>query len=307
MKLSIIVPVYNVEEYLPRCLDPLAEQSLGDYELILIDDGSTDGSGRICDEYARRYPGLVRVRHIDNGGQGRARNIGIELARGEYLGFVDSDDWVDLSMYEKLCRRAEETGADVAVCDFLAKYEDGREEYLPACVQAHRLASAGSACNKVFHRDTVGDIRFPEGLWYEDFYFSARLLLASRRTEFIPEPLYFYRQAPDSTMRNQNSARNLDMLAILDMLEPFMEPEEFRFFVINHVVLDSISRLACQSAPDRKAVIAKMRAYAHEKIPRLSACQSYKRESARRRLIMGLNYMGLEDLAQIILKIKSAV
>ena len=99
MKLSIIVPVYNVEKFLNKCLDSLIGQTMEDYEIILVDDGSKDASGRICDDYAERYPELVRVLHIDNGGQGRARNFGIETARGEYLGFVDSDDWVETDMY----------------------------------------------------------------------------------------------------------------------------------------------------------------------------------------------------------------
>lgn len=132
MKLSIIVPVYNVEKFLNKCLDSLVGQTMEDYEIILVDDGSKDASGRICDDYAERYPELVRVMHIDNGGQGRARNFGIDTAKGEYLGFVDSDDWVETDMYPKLCQRADETGADVVVCDFMAEFDDGRREYMKA-------------------------------------------------------------------------------------------------------------------------------------------------------------------------------
>ena len=99
MKLSIIVPVYNVEKFLNKCLDSLIGQTMEDYEIILVDDGSKDASGRICDDYAERYPELVRVMHIDNGGQGRARNFGIDTAKGEYLGFVDSDDYLEPNVY----------------------------------------------------------------------------------------------------------------------------------------------------------------------------------------------------------------
>ena len=306
MKLSIIVPVYNVKKYLAECLDSLVNQTITDYEVILVDDGATDGSGELCDEYAGRYPELVRVLHIDNGGQGRARNFGIETARGEFLGFVDSDDWVELTMYEKLYARAVETGADIVVCDFMSKFDDGHDEYLPACIQDHWLASAGSSCNKIFRRSIIGDVRFPTGLWYEDFYFSAMMLLRSSRTEFIGEPLYLYRRGQESTMHNNNAAKNLDMLSIMDMLAEYMIPngqrEGLEFFIVNHIVLDTISRLAQQDAPDKQNVIRKMRRYAKKLVPRLTVCESFRRESPKRRIIMFLNYHGLHSLAQFILK-----
>ena len=311
MKLSIIVPVYNVEKFLNKCLDSLVGQTMEDYEIILVDDGSKDASGRICDDYAERYPELVRVLHIDNGGQGRARNFGIETARGEYLGFVDSDDWVETDMYPKLCQRADETGADVVVCDFMAEFDDGHREYMKACMQEHWLSSAGSSCNKIFRRSRVGEVRFPGGLWYEDFYFSAMLLLRSARTEFIEEPLYIYRRGQESTMHNNNAAKNLDMLKIMDMLAEYMLPNGFRrdfeFFLINHVALDSINRLAAQSAPDREAVITRMRQYVVKYIPRLSDCECLKAETRNRQIIIRLNLAGLHNISKLILKLKSAL
>ena len=309
MRLSIIVPVYNVVQFLPRCVASLIGQTLEDCEIILVDDGATDGSGELAESYAREHPDKVKCLHIDNGGQGRARNFGIAVARGDYLGFVDSDDWVDPAMYEKLLRRAAETDADVVVCDFLAKHEDGREEYLPARFQEHRLSAAGSSCNKVFRRSAVGELRFPVGLWYEDFYFSAVMLLRSSRTEYVKEPLYIYRQGHESTMHNNNARRNLELLSILDMLERDMcamgVGGELDFFVLNHVLLDSINRLARQDAQDRGDVIAELRRYVHAKIPRLSRSECFRAETANRRLIMRLNYMGLEQVAKLILGLKA--
>lgn len=311
VKLSIIVPVYNVEKYLAECVDSLVNQTLKDYEIILIDDGSKDSSGKIADEYAGKYPEKIRVLHIDNGGQGRARNFGIDIAQGEFIGFIDSDDWIELDMYEKLCSKADETGADVVVCDFMAKFSDGREEYLPACMQEHWLSSAGSSCNKIFRRDIVGNVRFPGGLWYEDFYFSAMMLLKSKRTEFIKEPLYLYRKGQESTMHNNNASKNLDMLKIMDLLAEYMLPNgfksDFEFFLINHIVLDSISRIAQQNAENKKEVLGKMRAYVRKYIPDITKCESYKNESRNRRIIMYLNYHGLHDLGQLILKAKNAI
>ena len=307
MKLSIIVPVYKVEEYLGECVDSLLSQTIDDYEIILVDDGSPDNSGKIADEYAAVNPDMIRVLHIDNGGQGRARNFALDIAKGDFVGFVDSDDWVTHDMYEKMYTRAAETGADVVVCDFMERFADGRESMLPASLQDNWLGSAGSSCNKIFRRSLVGALRFPVGLWYEDFYFSAVMLLRSNHTEFIAEPLYIYRRGQESTMHNNNAAKNLDMLTIMDMLEKEMLPagykDDFEFFLVNHVLLDSISRLAKQDAPERKEVIGKLRQYVQAKIPKLSGCGSYKKESRKRRLIMWMTYHGLEDAGQLVLKV----
>ena len=307
MKLSIIVPVYKVEEYLGECVDSLLSQTIDDYEIILVDDGSPDNSGKIADEYAAVNPDMIRVLHIDNGGQGRARNFALDIAKGDFVGFVDSDDWVTHDMYEKMYTRAAETGADVVVCDFMERFADGRESMLPASLQDNWLGSAGSSCNKIFRRSLIGELRFPVGLWYEDFYFSAVMLLRSKHTEFIAEPLYIYRRGQESTMHNNNAVKNLDVLTIMDMLEKEMVPagykDDFEFFLVNHVLLDSISRLARQDAPERKEVIGKLRQYVQAKIPKLSGCGSYKKESRKRRLIMWMNYHGLEDAGQFILKI----
>ena len=311
MKLSIIVPVYKVEEYLGECIDSLLSQTIDDYEIILVDDGSPDNSGKIADEYAAVNPDMIRVLHIDNGGQGRARNFALDIAKGDFVGFVDSDDWVTHDMYEKMYTRAAETGADVVVCDFMERFADGRESMLPASLQDNWLGSAGSSCNKIFRRSLVGALRFPVGLWYEDFYFSAVMLLRSKHTEFIAEPLYIYRRGQESTMHNNNAAKNLDMLTIMDMLEKEMLPagykDDFEFFLVNHVLLDSISRLAKQDAPERKEVIGKLRQYVQAKIPKLSGCGSYKKESRKRRLIMWMDYHGLEDAGQFILKINQTL
>ena len=309
MKLSIIVPVYNVEDYLPKCVDSLLVQTIGDFEIFLVDDGSKDHSGEIADRYAAEHPDIIRTLHTTNGGQGRARNLALPLAQGDYIGFVDSDDWVRADMYEKLYSCAVETGADIVYCDFLEHWSDGREALLPAAFQDHPMSAAGSSCNKIFRRSLIGELRFPEGLWYEDFYFSAVMLIRANRTEYLREPLYIYRRGQPSTMHNNNAAKNLDMIRIMDMLEPELvsrgRREDFNFFLINHVLLDTISRLANQDDPARREVIVRFRAYVREKIPKLPRCESYRAESRNRRIIMFLNYYGLEDAAQRLLRMNA--
>ena len=312
MKLSVIVPIYNVEKYLAECVDSLLGQTLADTEILLVDDGSTDLSGEIADRYAAEYPEKVRCLHVENGGQGRARNFALPLAKGEYLGFVDSDDRVVPDMYEKLCRRADETGADVVSCDFLERFEDGTENVVPGAFQEHPLSFAGSCCNKVFRSSIVGDLRFPEDrLWYEDFYFSAVMLIRAKRMAYIREPLYIYRRGQPSTMHNNNAAKNLDMLRIMEMLEKELIPlgrrSDFEFFLINHVILDSISRLARQETPEKAAVIRTLRRYAQQKLPHLTRCESFRAETRNRRIIMFLNYHGMEKTAQLILRAKSRI
>ena len=311
MKLSVIIPVYNVEKYLAECIDSLLNQTLRDMEILLVDDGSTDASGQIADNYAARRPDMIRCLHVTNGGQGRARNFALPLARGEFLGFVDSDDWVEPSMYEELIAAAEQSGADIAACDFLERYADGSENEVPGAFQDHPLSFAGSCCNKVFRTSLLSGLRFPEGLWYEDFYFSAMALIRAEKTAYLREPLYIYRRGQPSTMHNTNARKNLDMLQILDMLEPELTARgrrgDFEFFVINHLLLDTISRLSRQRTPESEDAIKKCRAYVREKIPKLRACESYRAESRNRRIIMALNYGGQEKLGQWILKVKNSI
>ena len=216
MKLSVIIPVYNAEKYLRECVDSILAQTMEDLEVILVNDGSPDNSAAIMAEYAAKYPQKVRTIALENGGQGRARNFGIDIAQGDFLSFIDSDDYIAPDMYALMLAAAEENGADVVVCDMEKRFDDGRREYVHAALQSAPLASAGSSSNKIFRRSAVGDIRFPVGLWYEDFEFSAKLLMLSRKTVFVRKPLYIYRCGQTSTMNNDNARKNLDILAIME-------------------------------------------------------------------------------------------
>ena len=308
MKLSIIVPVYRAESYLNRCVDSLLGQSLEDYEIILVNDGSPDRSGQIMDDYAARYPEKIRCLSTTNGGQGRARNLGMEIAQGEWLGFVDSDDWVEPDMYERMLTAAEREGADLAVCGILGLHESGRRELLPTWREGNPMAAAGSASNKIFLRSLVGETRFPEGVWYEDFSFSAKLLMRSKKTVNLPEPLYCYRIGQPSTMTNENARKNLDLLTVMEDIRRQMDTgcrDDFEYLLINHVLLDGIKRLALQHNPAKLEAIEKLRSYVRNQIPDLKACPSWQRETKNRRLIMWMNYVGLEDAAVLLLKLKN--
>lgn len=175
-ELSIIVPVYKVEKYLPRCIDSILAQTFGDFELILIDDGSPDGCGRICDEYARKDKRIVVI-HQKNMGVSAARNAGLDIAHGRYIGFVDSDDWIEPQMYEVMMDAIRENGADMAVCGVRYADEDGKftradrlsegvysRDGLLEDVFAMPNKLGGGCCNKVFDASKTASVRFKVGM-----------------------------------------------------------------------------------------------------------------------------------------------
>ena len=308
MKLSIIIPAYNAETTLQKCLDSVLCQSIGNYEVLVINDGSKDRTQELLDVYKRKYPNRLLSRTVENGGQGRARNIGLDLAKGEWLGFVDSDDWVELDMFQKLLNTAENNNSDLVICDALAHFPDGSTVQEKTSRPGIPMASAGFANNKLFHRGLINNIRFPEGYWYEDTEFTAKAIHRAQHITFLPELLYHYRRGFPSTMNNNNAKKNLDILTIMDHLESeFLESgwDDYEFLIINHILLDAMNRVNdMKGAEDKKQVLCMFRNYVREKIPDLSRSKTFQSESKNRRLIMRLHYSGLSDIALYLLKLK---
>lgn len=223
-KISVIVPVYNAEQYLNQCIDSILNQTLDSFELILLNDGSKDGSGAICDEYAEKYDN-VSVYHLENGGPARARNIGISKAKGEYIGFVDSDDYIDEKMYEVLFSESQERNADIVMCTYSIKSENetvlcnmNYEAYYDSDSMKElilRYSSTDhnglfSVCNKIFRRQLIVDNRlvFDEQLIRaEDAWFVFDCLKCAKKVSFINEPFYYYRQVETSTMHTIQNDR----------------------------------------------------------------------------------------------------
>lgn len=181
-KISVIIPVYKVEEYLPRCLDSIISQTYNNLEIILVDDGSPDSCGKICDEYAERDE-RIRVIHKENGGVAKARNTGLDAATGDYVGFVDSDDWIENDMYELLMKNALSYNADISACGECI-YEDGKvisEEVSGEIVLRDNIetrkstvvgGSMGLIWNKIYRKSVVENVRFsPEYGCSEDLMF----------------------------------------------------------------------------------------------------------------------------------------
>lgn len=307
MKLSIIVPAFNAQSCISDCLDDLLKQNIDDYEIIVVNDGSTDDTSKILSVYKEKYPDVFKIIEISNGGQGRARNFALREAKGTYIGFADADDRCSHEMYSKMLNSAFLNDADIVVCDFIRVDEDG-EHYEKAAMQSDILSSAGAVWNKLFKNSIIGGVRFSEGLWYEDLCFSAKLLLKSKNTVFINEALYFYKVGHTSTMTNQNSEKNLDIIMVIEDIRKMAEREKpdysMDFLVINHVLLEGIKRVSKHRTNNRENVIREMRNYVKKSIPKLDCSAAYLQETKNRRIIMKLNYMGLHHISNLILKVK---
>ena len=171
-RLSVIVPVYNVEQYLERCVDSILAQTEKDLEIILVDDGSTDSSGALCDAYASRYE-QIQVRHKENGGLTSAWKAGLELASGKYTGFVDSDDWIDPDMYGRMIALAEREQADVTVCGLVFDFEDP---------QIPKREEISNFRKEVYNRRELENL-FPTLI--NDGYFFGRTLQPARVTKLF--------------------------------------------------------------------------------------------------------------------------
>ena len=308
MKLSIIIPAYNAETTLQKCLDSVLQQSVSNYEVLVINDGSQDRTEELLDVYMRKYPDKLLFQTVENGGQGRARNIGLELARGDWIGFVDSDDWIDADMFQKLLHTAENKDSDLVICDAMAHFPDGSTVQERTSRPGIPMASAGFANNKLFQRELINNIRFPEGLWYEDAEFTAKAIHRARHITMLPEMLYHYRRGFPSTMNNNNAKKNLDILTIMDHLETELienDRDDYEFLLLNHILLDAMNRVnAMNGAEGQKEVMSALRRYVREKIPDLSKSTSFQKESRNRRLIMRLHYSGFSDIAAYLLALK---
>ena len=244
MKLSIVIPVYNTQSWLPKCLDSLlpkgAERSgagseiCPDLELVCVNDGSTDGSGAILRDYAGRYPAFITLIETPNGGLGHARNAGLEAAKGEYVLFVDSDDWLAPGAAEEMLEILNRNpGVDAVVFDLM--YVDGEGNEL-RCMQGTEhesefsfasdptfLFSPHNAVNKLWKRELflASGIRFPDRMWFEDLATVPKLCLHLKRILPVRRAWYRYYQRPGSIMSAAQAARNLDMLSVAETVERY--------------------------------------------------------------------------------------
>lgn len=257
MKLSIIVPVYNMaaDGKLNFCMDSLINQTIEDYEIIAVDDKSTDDSLAVLKDYEAKYPDKVKViASPNNRRQGGAKNLGLRAASGEWIGFIDSDDWVAPDYYEKLFAEAERTGADIVGCNYCTAYEHSfkvgeilRSNYpwQAGIMDAEKYAQAilipGSMVTKIYKRSIFYDngLWFPEYTFYEDNCTGVLTMLYCKQFAYVDEPMYYYYQHNVSTVHHVSVEKCNDRLKTMEMLmgecykrgflEEYPEEIEYRF------------------------------------------------------------------------------
>lgn len=241
-KISVIIPVYKVEEYLNRCVDSVINQTYKDFEIILVDDGSPDNCGKICDEYAARYS-FVTVIHKENGGLSDARNAGLDVMRGEYVAFVDSDDYIHPEYLNILITEAEKHNADISLIGFKRVPDDIDSfekivDYETEVLNSHQAMCIFFlpkkkyqfvfSCAKIYKREVFLNLRFPLGTIHEDLYTTWKCFLAAKTIVSSSPKLYYYRLRSDSIM---NSLQKLESIkihidAFKEMLEYFLNRDK---------------------------------------------------------------------------------
>lgn len=314
MKVSVIIPVYNTKDYIEKCLDSLLNQTLSDIEILAVDDGSTDGTGEIVREYAQKHPDKIKAFFKENGGQAEARNLALEYAVGDYIGFVDSDDWVDKEMYLEMYEKAIEEDADIVICDTTDHFPD-RDVYHHASRFTNKFAVTPSACNKLFKREFVEDTRFPVGLWYEDFEFTTKKLMLTDKISVIHKSFYHCHCREVSTMMNDNSQKNLDIITVLNNLSEFVEEkgmtneyaDTLEYLYIEHILITTVNRLKQQNNTEKNSIIKQMVAEIKKRYPKFYKNKVFKEMPKNRRIIAILNFLGLSSVSKLIFDIKAKI
>ena len=252
-KISVIVPVYNVEKYLNRCVDSILNQTFADFELILVDDGSPDNSGKICDEYAKKDKRVVVI-HKENGGLSDARNAGIDIARGGYVTFIDSDDWIDSEYLNVLYKNATDNEADISAVNLHKEYDDKRDracsvvegtyvgaESMDYLYNPEMAIYINVACAKLYKISLFENIRYPVGRLHEDGFTTYKLYFRAKKVHFANDDLYYYYQRNDSIMNENFSIRRIDEYFVYrERADFFKENEMSKQFIDNEK-----TRLAC--------------------------------------------------------------
>lgn len=229
-KVSIIVPVYNVENYLAKCLTSLINQTLQNIEIIIVNDGSKDGSEKIIQEYAQKFPNKLKAYQKENGGLSDARNFGIDRAEGDYIGFVDSDDYVKKTMFEEMLYLAEKHNAEMVICNIQKVDESGNVTQkltqipnMPEKINLENHFSVFSdlsyfACNKLFKKELFAHKRFKKGIHFEDIQLIPQLLLTCRTLAQTQNFHYQYLERTESISKT-HTERGLDILKAVEDVE----------------------------------------------------------------------------------------
>lgn len=277
-EISIIVPVYNVEKYLEKCVDSILNQTFKDFEVILVDDGSPDNSGTICDQYAEA-DSRVRVIHKENGGLSSARNAGIDVARGKYLGFIDSDDYIAEDMYELLYNNIVREKADLSICGIYDVYDDKkiiekeRIQQTVSSLEAMKIIFEGNnisvhAVNKLYKRGLFSGVRYPVGKYHEDSFIIVDLLDRCNNVVIDSQQKYYYLHRSESINTEKFTPKQFDFIDAWEENEKKVYGRNSELDVAAHqrvcfayfLVLDKILKSKMEKEiPETKQIISFLR------------------------------------------------
>lgn len=254
-KVSIIVPVYNVEKYIEKCLNSLVKQTMEDIEIIIVNDGSKDNSINVINKFIKKYPEKIQYLEKKNGGLSDARNYGLPYAKGEYIAFLDSDDYVEEDMYEKMYKLAKKENSDMVECDFIWEYPNKQKEdigqiYTNKKQMLEKVRVV--AWNKLIKTNIVieNKITFPKGYRYEDVEFTYKLVPYLNRVSFLKKPCVHYVQRENSISNLQNE-RTKEIFNVLDHVLDFYKKnniydeykEELEYIYTRYLLCSSLLRM----------------------------------------------------------------
>ena len=295
-KVSVIVPVYNVEEYIAKCLDSLVKQTLKDIEIIVVNDGSPDNSQEIIDKYVKKYKN-VKSYIKKNGGLSDARNYGLKYAKGKYIAFVDSDDYVDKTMMEKMYNTAIDNDLDIVVCDSIEL--KGNNQILKKSnlhysddVVKNYIISPPMAWSRMYKEEIFNKNEFTKGIYYEDLDFTPSLVNVTKKIGFIEEGLYYYVQRDDSIMRQKKyNPKLLDIFKVLNKNKELLYDdykEEVEYLYITHLLRTATLRFLDYKEKDM--LLEQLNKVVHEIIPNYKNNKYFQKSSFKLRVICNLAY-----------------
>lgn len=315
-KVSVIVPAYNAEKYIDKCLDSLVNQTLKDIEIIVVNDGSTDKTQTIINKYAKKYKNVVSIEK-ENGGQSSARNIGINNATGEYISFVDSDDFVELNTYDSLLEYMEKD-YDIIIFDYKIIYSNYIES-LKTCFcldhdnvseKEYLLCPAVSPCNKIYKREYLKkcEFKFPEKIIYEDYASIPTLVLNNPKIGYVEQFLYNYIQSDESTMRTMEYKTKYEDLFpateyLYNKLKNNRNKDEVEFLICMHNLFHGALNFYKYG---RYEQIDRISDSIREKFPRWKKNKYIKKENLRTRVLMHLFYAKNYKMIKLFQKLKGS-
>ena len=301
-KVSVIVPVYNVEKYLDKCINSLINQTLQDIEFIFVDDGSTDNSKQIIQKYTQNKTKRIKYLYKENGGLSSARNFGIPYAQGEYIAFLDSDDYIEPNMYEEMYKVAKQENSDMVECDFIWEYSNKKKYDCGIIYNGNKEALEKArvvAWNKLIKREIIEKekIEFPYGLRYEDVEFFYKLLPSLKRISFVKKFFIHYVQRDNSIVNTQNS-KTKDILKVLDNVIDYYKnnnyyeeyKEQLEYTYVRLLLCSSLKRMCkISNKEERKEALENTWNNINTKFPEWKKNKVLKKKSLKNIYIRSVN------------------